>query len=330
LSKSSSALASLAGAALLAGAAGACRGSAQDPLITYFNGDFSLSVRYPASWRTDQAEQDGMWYRYFLGPPTGTQRKPAVSVTLFAGPLQIPLDEYAQKYLAGNPPSSSRDETRGSARGKAYRFASGGDATRHSLLLFQEGERVYGLYSQADAPLFERYLPTIDEMERSFALEKPETYPEVRNDKFRFSIRVPPSWRASRTFSGGGTYLTQFTSPALGADRSRQTVHASLTLTVEPIPSTGTVEDFYNEAVRKLGEPFKVLSHTPWNGGYADVLWVETPMAVSRNKRFYRVAESRGYVVAFEARDDAYPRVIKWCDMIAATLKIGPEIDRPR
>jgi hypothetical protein len=326
LSKRSRAFASLAGAALLAGAAGACRGSSQDPLITYFNGDFSLSVRYPASWRTDQAEQDGMWYRYFLGPPTGTQRKPAVSVTLFAGPLAMPLDEYAQKYLAGNPPSSSRDETRGSARGKAYRFASGGGATRHSLLLLQKGERVYGLYSQADAPLFERYLTTIDEMERSFTLERPETYPEVRNDKFRFSIRVAPSWRNSRTFSGGGTYLTQFTSPALAADRSRQTVHASLTLTVEDTPADATIDSFHAEARRKLGDAFKPLSHVPWNGGYADVLWVETPMAVSRNKRFYRVAEGRGYTLAFEARDDVYPRVAKWCDMIASTLKVGPEV----
>jgi hypothetical protein len=328
LSNRARAFASLAGAVLLAGAAGACRGSSQDLLITYFNGDYGLSVRYPASWRTDQAEQEGMWYRYFLGPPTGTQRKPAVSVTLFAGPLAMPLDEYAQKYLAGNPPSTSRDETRAAARGKAYRFASGSGATRHSLLLLQEGQRVYGLYSQADAPLFERYLPTIDEMERSFTLERPETYPEVRNDKLRFSLRVPPSWRSTRSFSGGGTYLTQFTSPPLAADR-RETVHASLTLTVEPLPASVTVDDFYDEAVRKLGDPFKVLSHTPWNGGYADVLWVETPMAVSRNKRFYRMAEGRGYTLAFEARDDAYPRVVKWCDMIASTLKVGSEV-RPQ
>ena len=325
MSNRARAFASLAGVVLLAGAAGACRGSSHDLLITYFNGDYGLSVRYPASWRTDQAEQEGMWYRYFLGPPTGTQRKPAVSVTLFAGPLAMPLDEYAQKYLAGNPPSTSRDETRAGARGKAYRFASGGGATRHSLLLLQEGQRVYGLYSQADAPLFERYLPTIDEMERSFTLERPDTYPEVRNDKLRFSIRVPPSWRSTQTFSGGGTYLTQFTSPPLAADR-RETVHASLTLTVEPLPGNATVDGFYNEAMRKLGDAFKVLSHTPWKDGYADVVWVETPMAVSRNKRFYRMAEGRGYTLAFEARDDAYPRVVKWCDMIASTLKVGSEV----
>ena len=81
--------------------------------------------------------------------------------------------------------------------------------------------------------------------------------------------------------------------------------------------------------MRKLGEAFKVISHTPWNGGYADVIWVETPMAVSRNKRFYRMADGRGYTVAFEARDDVYPRVSKWCDMIASTLKVGSEVGPP-
>ncbi|PYQ13941.1 MAG: hypothetical protein DMF80_13805 [Acidobacteria bacterium] len=319
----------LAGAALLAGAAGACRRSSQEPLITYFNGDFNLSLRYPASWRTDQAEQDGMWYRYFLGPPTGTQRKPAVSVTLLAGPLGMPLEEYAQKYLAGNTLSSSRDETRDGARGKAYRFASADGATRHSLLLFQEGGRVFGLFSQADAPLFERHAPVIDEMERSLTPERPESYPEQRNDKLRFSIRVPPSWRPTGAISGSGTFVTQFTSPALAADRNRQTVHASLMLTIEPLPAATSVDGFHEAAREKLGDAYKVLSHTPWNGGFVDVLWVETPMATSRSKRFYRVAEGRGYTLAFEARDDAYPRVARWCDMIASTLKVGPEVGRP-
>ena len=79
-----------------------CRRPGHETLLTYFNGDFGLSVQYPASWKTEQAEQDGMWYRYFLGPPTGPQRKPAVSVTLLAGPLGMKLEDYAQTYLAGN------------------------------------------------------------------------------------------------------------------------------------------------------------------------------------------------------------------------------------
>lgn len=326
MSNGSRAVRVLAGVALLAGAAGACRSSSRDPLITYFNGEFALSVRYPAGWRTDQAEQDGMWYRYFLGPPTGTERKPAVSVTLLAGRLEMPLEEYAQKYLAGNPSSSSRDEKRPGAQGKAYRFASVDGATRYSLLLLTDAARVYGLYSQADAPLFERHLSTIDEMERSLTLERPDFYPEHRNDKLRFSIRVPPSWRSTGAFSGSGTLVTQFTSPAFAADRNRQTVHASLMLTVEPLPPGSTLESFHQAARQKLGDAYKVVSHTPWNGGFVDALWVETPMAVSRSKRFYRVAEGHGYTLAFEARDDIYPRVTKWWDIIASTLKIGSEV----
>ena len=61
----------------------------------------------------------------------------------------------------------------------------------------------------------------------------------------------------------------------------------------------------------------------------SDVLHSETPVAVTRAKRYYRVADGRGYTLACEARDDIYPRVSRWCDMIASTLKIGPEAKAP-
>ena len=43
-------------------------------LVTYFNGDFALSLRHPASWKAQQAEQDGVLYRYFLGPDRPPQQ----------------------------------------------------------------------------------------------------------------------------------------------------------------------------------------------------------------------------------------------------------------
>src|SRR6185295_1887257 len=122
----------------LATGAAACRGTRREPLVTYFNADHGLSVRYPADWKSDEAEQDGMWYRYFLAPPTGPQRKPAVSVTLVAGPLGVALDQYAQSYLAGNTVQSSRGETRPGARGKYQLFASPDGKTRFALLLIEE------------------------------------------------------------------------------------------------------------------------------------------------------------------------------------------------
>jgi hypothetical protein len=309
-------------------AAAACKGTPREPLVTYFNADHALSVRYPSGWQSDEAEQDGMWYRYFLGPPTGPQHKPAVSVTLLAGPLGMKLEDYAQTYLAGNQVASSRDESRQGARGKSYTFASPDGATRHSLLLLQEQSNVYGLYSQGEAPLFERQFPVLDEMSRSLTLERPAAYAEERDDAFGFSIRIPPSWRETRRFSGGGTLLMQFTSPAMAADKNGQTVHGALTLTVEPTAADGGLEAFYKGTRDKQGESFQTVSHAPWKDGYLDVLRSETPIAESRVRRYYRVDGARGYSLTFEAREDVYPRVYQWCDIIAGTLRIGPEMQQ--
>jgi hypothetical protein len=208
-------------------------------------------------------------------------------------------------------------------------FASPDGSTRHSLLLLQEKERVYGLFSQGEASLFARHWPILEEMAKSFRLERVADYPEQVNTDFAFSVRLPPSWRQSRHFGGGGTLLLQYTSPALAMDKDRQTVHAALTLTVEPIGGDGSFETFYDRSRQKLGSNFQILSHEAWRGGWADVMRTETPLAVSRVKRFYRAGEGRGYSLAFEAREDVYPRVWRWYDMIASSLKIGAEMKGP-
>jgi len=295
-------------------------------LVTYYNGQFGLSLRHPATWRTEQAEQDGVWYRYFLGPPAGPKNNPAVSATLLVGKLNGSLDEYAQVYLAGNTVASSKAEERQGAKGHSYLFSSPDGATRHSLLLLEEEGRVYGLYAQGETPLFDRHYPVLEEMTKSLTLERPTTYPESKNDDFGFTIRLPPSWKESRRFSGGGTLLLQYTSPALAADKDRQTVHASLTLTVEPLAAGATLDSFYDNSRQKLGESFLVLNHGAWQTGYVDVMRTETPVAVSNVKRFYRVEGRRGYSLAFEARDDVYHRVARWYDVIASTFTTSPEV----
>jgi hypothetical protein len=359
--------------------AAGCSGRSNEPLLTYFNPEHALTLHYPSSWKTEQAQQDGVWYRYFLAPPAGPERRPAVSVTLIAGPLGVGVDQYAQTYLAGNTVQSSRDEARPGARGKDYLFASPDGKTRFALLLLEESVQartglpptptprpapsaspatpgkasvtvrpsptpiatpvpppavpavsayVYGLYAQGEAGAFDSQLPVVEEMMRSLTLERPAQYPEVKNDKFGFALRVPPPWRQARSFSSGNTFLQQYTSPAFGADK-RQTVHASLTLTVEPAAGDGTVDAYYKANMDKAGDTVSVLSHTPWRGGYVDVLHSETPVAVTRAKRFFRAADGRGYTLACDARDDIYPKVSRWCDMIAATLRIGPEVQAP-
>jgi hypothetical protein len=311
----------------LAAAGFGCAGAAREPFLTYFNADHGISIRYPSSWRAEQAVQDGVWYRYFLAPPAGPKRKPAVSVTLLVGALGGSVDDYAQSYLTGNQVVRTRDEARGAAAGKSYLFRSNDGATRHSLLLLKEGERVYGLYGQGDAAPFEQHFNVLEEMAGSLTFERASAYPEQRNERFAFAVRIPPSWRETRKFTGGGTLQLYFRSPPLAADRG--TLDATLTLTVEPLPKDAGIREYYEATRSKLGESFQLIAHNKWRGGYADMMRTETAVSVSRLKRFYRVAEGRGYSMTFEARDDVFVRVSRWCDLIAETLKVGDELKAP-
>lgn len=251
-----------------------------------------------------------------------------MSVTLLVGPLSGSLDAHAQTYLAGNTVSSSREERRQGAGGRSWAFATPDGKKRHALLLLEEGGKVYGLYAQGEAAFFAEQEPTLEEMARSLTLERPEAYRRHRNDKQGFSIALPDSWKEAHTFSSGATFMQQFTSPALGADR-RQTVHASLTLTAEPAPGGGSLEAAYRLTRERLGEAFRVLSHEPWEGGYVDLMRTSTPVAESSVKRFFRVSGGRAYTLSCDAREDVFHRASRWCDLIAGTLRTGTELDRP-
>jgi hypothetical protein len=299
----------------------ACGRKRHEPLITSFDADHALSLRYPASWTTEQVDQEGVWYRYFLAPPAGPERKPAVSVTLLAGPLTGSLEEYAEPYLAGNQILSQRDERRQGASGRSYELASSDGTTRHSLLLLAEGSNVYGLYAQGDTVMFAQHSDHLVQMFESLTLERPESYPEQINKAFRFSVRIPPSWRSTHSFSGRERLLQQHTSPALAADAAGETVHASLTLTVEPAPGDGSVDAFYAAIQERLGDSFRIISHAPWRGGYADLMHSETPVAASREKRYYMTQGGLGYSLSCSARDDVFHRVSRWCDLIAGTFE---------
>src|SRR4030095_406122 len=118
---------------------------------------------------------------------------------------------------AGNTVASSQEEKRAGAAGRSYAFSSSDGATRYSLLLLREDDRLYGLYAQGASPLFEKHRGVLEEMARSFTLERLADYPVRREEEFGFSVRLPPSWRQTRRFSGGETLLMQYTSPAPAA-----------------------------------------------------------------------------------------------------------------
>ena len=90
--------------------------------------------------------------------------------------------------------------------------------------------------------------------------------------------------------------------------------------------SAGGLDGYYQAVRARLGEAFSPSSHQPWRDGYADLERIETQVATSRARRYFRVSDDRGYVLACEARDDVFHRVARWCDMIASTLAVGPEV----
>ena len=61
----------LAARSLLVAAAGCRRGAGAEQVLTYFNPEHALSLRYPASWKSEQVKQGEAWYRYFTAPPAG-------------------------------------------------------------------------------------------------------------------------------------------------------------------------------------------------------------------------------------------------------------------
>lgn len=299
-----------------------------ETFLTYFDGAHSLSLSYPATWRTDQATQDGVWYRYFLGAPAGSQRNPGVSVTLLVGSLTSSIEDYAQVYLAGNAPASSKDEQRQGARGRSYSFSSAGGQKRHRLLLLEEAGSVYGLYAQGDAEPFERQGPLVERMFASLNLERPASYPEQRDARFAYALRLPPSWQQGRRLVSGDRLAAQHLSPPLAADRDGRTVHASLTVSVDRLGAAGSLDDYYRATRTLLGQSFQILDHVRWRDGYADVMKTETPLATSRLRRYYRVADGRGYSLLFEAREDVFQDVVAWFELIAGTFRIGSELTR--
>ncbi len=225
--------------------------------------------------------------------------------------------------------ASTRDEERQGVRGKSWVFASADGKTRYRLLLLAADGRVVGLYAQGDAVAVEKSQATLDEMWSSLTIERPQDYPVRSWRDFETTLGVPASWTQTREFSGGGTRLIQYASPPLAVEHGNQTVHASLSVTLEAVKDGGGLREYYDATRVKLGENFQVSSHQGFGGGYVDVMRTETPVAVTYIKRFYFANAGHGCSLSFEAREDVFSRVSRWADYIASTVQLAPSQGAP-
>ena len=237
--------------------------------------------------------------------------------------MAVTVDEYAQTYLAGNTVASTQAEERQGVPGKSWVFASADGTKRCRLLLLATGGRVVGLFAQGEAAAVEKQAAVLDEMWSSLTIERPDRYPVTSWKAQQASLGIPDSWRETRTFSGGGTLVANFVSPALAVDKGGQTVHASLSISFERVPEGGGLAEYYETTRRRLGDNFQVSNHAAFRGGFVDTMRTETPVAISYVKRYYFAHGGRGCSLSFEAREDVFPRASRWSDFIASTLRFG-------
>jgi hypothetical protein len=315
----------LAAAALAA----ACGRGPRETFVTYFSGDHGLSLRLPATWLGDQGEQDGVWYRVFA-PPAGPPGAAPVSVTLLAAATEATVDAYAGAYLEGHTVESTRPEERQGERGRSWVSTTADGGARQRLLLLAVGDRLVGLHARGGPEAMERLAPVLEEVWSSLTLERPEAYPVTAFSAQRASLGLPSSWRETRRFSSRGTLVTTFVSPPLAVDEGGQPVHASLTVTFEPVPDQGGLREYYDASRRRLGDNFQLASHASFREGLVDVMRTETPVTVTFVKRFYFAREGRGCSLTFEAREDVFARASRWADYIASTLRLGTTEAAPR
>lgn len=323
----------LAGA-MLAGPA--CRGGSNVAFVVSYDDAVPLSLPYPAGWTTEQATEDGQWYRYFLpakatgaaGAAGGTT--PGLSVTLFVGPLAgRTLGNYATTYLEGGTPESERETTRAGLPGREYRYADADGRTAHALLLLEAGDRLYGLHARGPRADLEAFEPALERMRSGLRVERTEDWPLRREAGHGFALRVPESWPEARRFAGNDRLLVVHTSPLMAVDAGGQPVHASFSVTVEKLAAgVADADAFYNDVRMKLGDSYAVVSHAPWQDGFVDVMKSETTLSGVRVKRYYRVRDGRGYVLSYEAREDVFHRFARWFDRIAGSFELGPAAAR--
>jgi len=235
----------------------------------------------------------------------------------------VPLEAYAESYLAGNKVATSRPEERQGIPGKSWAFSSADGKTSYRLLLLAQSGKVVGLYAQGEADALAKHAAALDEMWSSLTVERPDLYPVTEFKDQQASLGIPRSWRETRRFSGGGTLVANYVSPPLAVDSGGQAVHASLAITFETIPEGGGLEQYYEATRRRLGDNFQVRSHASFKGGYVDTMRTETPVQVSFVKRYYFAQSGRGCSLNFEAREDIFPRTSRWADYIASTLRFG-------
>lgn len=316
-------LAALAAAVLAAWGAVSCRTERQPPLITVYVPDIAVSLPLPQGWTSASNEQGGFRMTTFTGPSVDVPDRDGIQVQVMAGPAPAgsSLREVADRYYIGGQTVLSEEDFRlGDLEGRVWAFEFERRPQAGRLLLLEDGDRLYGVFTTGEARSIRAYGPTLDRMYSGFSLETSGYFEVYRDSVFDVEIRHPRSWTRSHVLRDSDTTLfVGFRSAPLAVEAGGATVHATLELTVEEAAPGVTLESFYSEAVESLGENYRMLRHDIFadGRGIAVLYSVETQLADYLEWVIYNLVDGRTYLYRFHCRNRLYRAVEPWFAEIA-------------
>lgn len=291
--------------------------------ITVYSPTLAVSFPLPQGWTADAAiEQAGFDMQTFTGRSIDVPERPGIRVQVMAGPMPDgTVDDVALRFrkeleVEREAPYSLAGDV---GRGKIWTFVSKDGEERSRLALAEVDGKLYGLFVRGEARTVDSHRDALDRMFREFSLERAKYFAVFEAPGGDITIRHPRSWERTQTIAEAGKSLfVAFRSPPLAVEKDGTTVHATLEVTVQRVEPDVTVERFYDERTKELGDTYRLIEHKEMAEELAisALYHVETQLAEYLERTVYAVRDGKSFIFKFNCRKQVYRAIEPWIDEI--------------
>jgi hypothetical protein len=305
-------------------ALGGCQRRDTPRMVVVYNPAMQVSLEAPHGWTTAAGVESGFAMQSFSPPADG---EPELRVQTLAGPMPAAgnLDSLAEPYLAGQTIAAQEAIVFHGASGKAWHLSAADGSEASYLFLAAVDDRLYGLYAEGRSEAVRAHAATIEAMWASLRLEQASFFELYEREDFGLRLRRPVSWKPTQSIahSARGGFFVAFRSPPLAVAEGGATVHATLEVTVGRAEPGLTLEGFYAERVKMLGDNYRLVRHERIREGrgIADLYATETQLASYLERTYYFVEDSRSYIFKFNVQNSVYRHLEPWMQAMAETFE---------
>ena len=313
-------------------------------LLTYSNSIYGISIQYPDEWEKSDGDQiDPTQIVVFTGTPAGYfERGAHVSISFEGVPPGFSLQNYMDATLEGLKDSEtyniadlqSSHTTLGGDQAARIQFTITSNETTNQAKILQvatlKDNRLYFLTYVSSSDSFDKDLPTVEEMIKSFEfipstinLSETKEYLSYANATSGINASYPDNWRKSERIGNG----VIFYSPKLDA---------SLTITYTDLSSPGTtLSDIAEETNKDLAKRItlynKVESNTTTIGngfpamklvytGIGDLFEKNQPMSI-KAMRVWTIKDTRIFFIEYSTFGELYSVYLPAVEKIINSLQ---------